>query len=252
MSIDEQPATGATVVVPEHAVGPPGMGHGGWVAGLLAEQVLGPTPTTASGAVQVTLRRPTPLGTDLDLSPADAGWALIGPDGPIAEAVPTTLDLDVPPAPTPDAARAAEAGSPSRWDERGVHPICFGCGLARDDELGLEVAVGPIHVGDHAQVAARWRPSAARAGADGTVAPRWVLAALDCPGAMAWIVDEVRAGLLGRIVYRQDHPVPLGQDLVVTGWRLEAEGRKMFAGTALVDAAGTVLARARATWFGWG
>jgi len=231
-----------TVVVPETHIGPPTMGHGGYVAGFLASRVAGP--------VQVTLRRPTPVGVPLQVVDAgDGRWELRDGDDLIAEAEPAALELDVPPLPSVDDARAAEAGSPSRWDERGVHPICFGCGLAREDDLGLELGVGPLEVDGVRQVAAAWHPPARLAGADGLVDPQLVLAALDCPGAMAWIVDGTFAGLLGRIVAEQTGPVRAEVDHVVTAWQIERDGRKLFSGTALATAHGEVLARTRQTWF---
>lgn len=231
----------STVVVPEHFVGPPGMGHGGYVAGLLARHV--------DGAVQVTLRRATPVGVELDVTVQD-GRVVLSHDGElVAEAEATTLDLEVPPVPDVDAAREAEKGSPSHWNELGVHPICLGCGLARDDADGLEIAVGPLEVDGLEQVAAVWRPTPAMAGPDGTVDPQWVLAALDCPGAMAFIARGTFAGLLGRIVFEQLTPAEVGVDHLVTGWEIDRDGRKLFAGTALATPDGTVLARARATWF---
>ena len=230
------------VVVPEHCVGPPGMGHGGYVAGLLARRI--------DGASQITLRRPTPIGAELVLEDlGDQRWALRDGDDLIADAEPASLDLDVPPVPTVDEARKAEIDSPSRWNEHGVHPICFGCGLARDDDEGLEVTVGPLEVDGHDEVAAVWRPGRALTGVDGGIDTHWVLAALDCPGAMAFIARGTFAGLLGRIVFEQTGRVRPDVDHVVTGWQIDRDGRKLFAGTALAAADGTVLARARATWF---
>ncbi|WP_436794455.1 hypothetical protein [Actinospongicola halichondriae] len=232
----------SSVVVPENCVGPPSMGHGGYVGGLLAREI--------DGAAQITLRQPTPVGVELEI--VDCGGdrlELRHGDELLVEATPGDLDLSVPTPPSIDEARAAEAGSPSHWDERGVHPICFGCGLARDDDEGLEIAVGPVTVDGVDQVAAVWRPRADQADADGVVDRQWVLAALDCPGAMAYIADGTRAGLLGRIIFEQFAPVPVETDLVVTGWQIGVDGRKMLAGTALADADGTILAAAKATWF---
>jgi hypothetical protein len=232
----------SAVVVPPHVVGPPGMGHGGYVAGLLARHV--------DGAVQVTLRRATPVGVEVDVEVSDEGVVTLSHDGElIAEAEPATLELEVPPVPDVEAARVAEKDSPSHWNELGVHPICFGCGLARDDDEGLAIPVGPLEVDGYEQVAAVWRPTAAMAGPDGRVDPLFVLAALDCPGAMAFISRGTFAGLLGRIVFEQTGQVEPDVDHVVTGWQIDRDGRKLFAGTALATADGTVLARARATWF---
>ncbi len=236
------PADRLVVVERRHA-GPPGMGHGGYVAGLLAER----WPT----GCEVTLRRPIPLDTSLRIDEAADRSTLSHDDVLLAEAVPAALDLDVPPPPHPDAARAAEARSPSRFGDAGVHPTCFGCGLARPDGDGLRIAAGPV-AGDGAedgQVAAVWRPAATGATEDGWADPRAVVAALDCPGAFAFIAAGERAGLLGRITVRLDAPVPADQEHVVTGWRIGTDGKKLLAGTALHALDGTLLAAARAVWF---
>ena len=230
------------IEVTRHFAGPPTMGHGGYVAGLLAARTAGP--------VQVTLRRPVPLDEPLDLVDLDGDrHELRRGDEVLVESEPARLELEVPAAPSVEQAAAAEEGSPSHYDGRGVHPTCFGCGAQR--EGGLRIFAGPLEVGGTRQVAAPWRPGEEHAGTDGSVATTWVLAALDCPGAFAFIAEGTRAGLLGRIVFEQLGPVAVGSDLVVTGWQIATEGRKMFAGTALFDATGTRLAAARATWFGF-
>ncbi len=222
--------------------GPPTMGHGGYVAGLFAARTDGP--------VQVTLRRPTPLDAPLQMFHLDEGrLELRDLEGElIAQSEPTSFDLDVPFAPSLDDARAAEAGSPSHQEGRGIHGQCFGCGNRAVGE-GLRVFAGPLAVEGRALVAGTWRPTDEMRAADGTVGTEWVLAALDCPGAFAFIVGETRAGLLGRIQYEQLLPVPADAEHVVIGWQVGEDGRKKFAGTAAVDADGTVLARALATWF---
>ena len=42
-----------------------------------------------------------------------------------------------------------------------------------------------------------------------------------------------------------------GEDLIVTAWPLEREGRKQFSGTALFTAAGELLARSHHVWVIW-
>lgn len=227
------------VVIDNRFAGPPAMGHGGYVAGLLAEQ--------SDGDVQVTLRRPIPIDIPLTLEGVgDGRFELRNGEEVLVESEPSKLELDVLPPPSVDAARDAEQRSPSHFNGIGVHPTCFGCGVARHD--GLRVFVGPIGVAD--KVAGTW-DATPFASPDGTVGRKWVLAALDCPGAFAFISAEMRAGLLGRIVFAQFAEVRASQDLVVSGWQVGTSGKKLFAGTALSDADGTVLAAAKATWFPW-
>ncbi len=222
--------------------GPPNIGHGGYVAGLFAER----TP----GAVQVTLRMPAPLDQPLEMvDEGDDRWSLKVGDAVIANSEPTVLDLKVPAAPSIEQARAAEPGSPSFFNGRGVHGTCFGCSSARDEGDALRILAGPTEVDGQAMVAASWSPGDTFAEPDGTVGKLWVMAALDCPGAFAFIVDEQKAGLLGRIAFEQYHSVSADTEYVVAGWQIGVDGRKLFAGTALYDDAGTVLAAAKATWF---
>lgn len=231
-----------TVVIPSNCAGPPSIGHGGYVSGLLARHVDGP--------VQVTLRKPAPLDVELDITETEPGlWSLRNGDDVIASATSTSFELEVPRAPGVEQALLAHAGSPSHRGGHGVHPTCLGCGLRREDDHGLAITVGPTEVDGTAQVAAVWRPNARHVTSDGVVDPLWVLAALDCPGAMAFIVEDIRAGLLGRISFDQHAPVAPDVDYVVSGWQVGQEGRKMFAGTALTSPEGEVLARAAATWF---
>lgn len=230
------------LVVDRRFAGPPSMGHGGYVAGLFA--------TGVGGAVQVTLRRPTPLDTPLVLERGDDGRGeLRHGDDLIADAESTTLTLAVPNPPSAQAAAASEDGSPSHRNGRGVHPTCFGCGVGREPGDALRIAAGPIDVDGVAQVAAAWLPGPAFAGDDGNVTPQFVVAALDCPGAFAFLIDNQPAGLLGRIVFEQHHPVPADVTHIVTGWQIGVDGRKFLAGTALSAPDGTLLAAARATWF---
>ena len=94
-----------TVVIRATHQGPRGIGHGGYVAGLLAREI--------DGAAQVTLRRPAPLDVALDVVAAADGRELRRGDDVIADAIATTFTLDVPTPPSPDEARAAEQRSPS-------------------------------------------------------------------------------------------------------------------------------------------
>ena len=231
------------ISIPRRFAGPPTMGHGGYVAGLFA--------TRTKGAVQVTLRRPTPLDVDLDLVELEDGrLELRHGDDVVTESQPASFTIDPPKPPTAAAARASAPGSPAFFNERGVHPTCFGCGNVRDEGDALRIFAGPVEVDGRAQVAAAWTPGPAFASPDGTVDTHWVAAALDCPGAFAFIVDDKRAGLLGRILFEQYADVRADDEYVVTGWQIGEDGRKLFAGTALFDDGGALVAAAHATWFG--
>ena len=221
--------------------GPPGIGHGGYVAGHFAP---------ADGAMQVTLRRPAPLDVPLQLVTTPEGHReLLHGDDICADAVQDSLVLDVPSPPSMDAAGAAASGSPSYYNGSGVHPTCFGCSILREPDDGLRIAAGPLTVNGRRVVAAAWTPEATFAGSDDLVDARHVVAALDCPGAFAFMVDGERPGLLGRITYEIRGPVSVGQPHVVTGWQIDRDGRKLFAGTAIHSADGMCRAAARATWF---
>ena len=51
-----------TLVIPERFCGPPGTGNGGYVAGRLASLVA--SDSGSNPTIEVTLRRPIPLGDD--------------------------------------------------------------------------------------------------------------------------------------------------------------------------------------------
>jgi hypothetical protein len=201
--------------------GPADSANGGITAGLLAAYVDAPV-------VQVTLRKPPPLETEMTVT---EGRLLHG-DVVIAEAVPGSVDLTVPPAVTVQEATLASAGY-AGLDEH-PFPTCFVCGPARTDGLGL--GAGPLAAGG---VGCVWTP------AESTAGMTW--AALDCPGG--WSADLVgRPMVLGRMTARIDALPTVGQPHVVQGWLLGGEGRKVHTGSALYSAAGEVLAVAQATW----
>lgn len=231
------------VIVTERFQGPPGIGHGGYVAGHLA---------TGSRATQVTLRRPTPLGVSLEI--------LDGPEGrrelrhgeeliAEAEGAPSPLSIDVPEPPGLHQIEAAEPSSPSHFNGSGVHPACFGCSPTRSPGDGLRLAAAPLRADGREQVAATWTPTMEFAGDTERVDPRYVVAALDCPGAFAFIADGQRAGLLGRITFELRSDVPIGEPHIVTGWQIDSDGRKFFAGTAVFSVTGELRAVASSTWF---
>ena len=97
-----------------------------------------------------------------------------------------------------------------------------------------------------------WTPSRTTTGDDNLV-PRAVLwAVLDCPSGLCWInaPDGSTCGpaVLGRLAGRIDRRPEVGEALIVGGWQLGAEGRKLASGAAVWGADGEVLASASAGW----
>jgi hypothetical protein len=211
------------MIIPARYNGPPDSANGGYAAGLVSEAL--------GGGFEVTLKRPPPLGVDLDL----VGNELRYGDVVIAEARRNTTVLD---APEPVSLKEAEAASKRYAGFRQhAYPTCFTCGPERSDGLG--VFPGPVE-GREGVVAAPWTPQEIR--------PEIIWAALDCPSG--WAVDDFqREGvLLGRMA-AAIHALPQqGEPHVVMGWRIDEEGRRRYAGSALFDRAGELLAAARSTW----
>ena len=179
------------------------------------------------------LRRPPPLGVELDL----VGHELKQGDVVIAEARRMTESvLDAPEAVSVEAAEEASKRYPGFRHH--AYPTCFTCGPERDDGLGI--FPGPV-AGRESVVASPWTPREA-------LRPEIVWAAIDCPSG--WAVDDFqREGvLLGQMGAAIAALPTVGEPSVVIGWRIGEEGRKRFAGSALFSAGGDLLAAARSTW----
>jgi hypothetical protein len=213
------------VIIPARFNGPPGSANGGYACGLFSEAL--------GGGFEITLLVPPPLDTQLDI----VGDELRHGDLVVARARRAAhSDADVA---APVSLAEAEAAS-TRYAgfEHHAYPTCFTCGPAREDGLGI--FAGPVE-GRDGVVAASWTPEAG-------VRAEIVWAALDCPAG--WAVDDFqREGvLLGRMAASiHGRPEP-GEAHVVIGWRIDEDGRKRFAGSALYTAGGDLVAHARSTW----
>jgi hypothetical protein len=216
------------MIVPGRYNGPPDSGNGGYTCGLVAA-ILG-------GVAEVTLRRPPPLDRDLEVVRANGRVQIRDGAALVAEAEPAAVDADVP---TPvSVEEAAEASARYAGFLHHAYNTCFVCGPGRED--GLRVYAGPVE-GRPGLVASPWTPGP-------EVRPELVWAALDCPSG--WAVDDFqREGvLLGRMAAEIDRLPASGEPHVIVGWRVGEDGRKRFAGSALLTGEGEALARARSTW----
>ena len=105
--------------------GPPNSGNGGYACGLLGALI--------GDSAEVTLRKPPPLETEMEITHEDGEWTLSDGEMVIATGHATELNLDVPAPPSFDDATAAE----SNYIDRELHifPTCFVCGPDRHHGL---------------------------------------------------------------------------------------------------------------------
>ena len=223
-----------SLAIPARFNGPPDSGHGGYSAGLAASLVDGP--------VEVALRAPPPLETELAAERREDGSvALLDGGTVVLEARPTSVDVDPPPPVAFDDARAAEADSIFLSD-RHPFPTCFACGPRRPEGDGLRLFAGPV--ADREVFAAAWIPAAEFG--EATVEPLFVWAALDCPSSAPTMSGKTI--VLASLAAALRRPVAIGEPHVIGSWRISDDGRKHWNGVVLWDAEGGVCAVGRALW----
>lgn len=222
------------IVIDRRFRGPPNSGNGGYSCGVLGDRY--------EEVATVTLRRPPPLDTPLQLVEEEGEVRLFDGDALVGEARPDTLDVEVPTAPRIDEARIASLGYTGFQEH--PFPTCFVCGPDREPGDGLRLFPGLV-AGEQL-VATPWEPDQSSDGGSGLVHRRHLWAALDCPSYFA--LPGRPLALLGRLTARIDRLPEVGEPLVVIGWPLGDDGRKHFAGSAVADSGGALVAHAVATW----
>lgn len=217
--------------------GPPRSGNGGYVCGVTARHLHGPCA--------VRLKSPPPLDTELRLLSTADSAQLLKDDTLIAEAHATALQLEVPPAPALDDVIAASRN----FLGFNYHPFpsCFVCGPQRHSGDGMCLFPGPVMGSE--LIAGSWQPDASLADNHGVVHPEFLWAALDCPGAFVLMpLPEGKGIVLGELVGEISKSARAGTTYIVCAWPIGHDGKKRYAGTAVYDTQGELLARARATW----
>jgi hypothetical protein len=222
------------VVIASRFNGPPTSGHGGYSAGRAAALV-------DADAVEVTLRRPPPLETELAVAREDGGVALLEGDAIVAAARPAALDVDAPPPATP--AEAAAASARFAWVHDHPFPTCFGCGPERDPADALRLFCGPVRDG---RFAVPWTPPPWTG--DGVVDRVFAWAALDCPSSAPVHGTIAAPVVLGRLTIALEGPIEVGAPHVIQSWLEGQDGRKRHTGVALFTADGERRAAGRAVW----
>lgn len=228
-----QRAVHATVSISRRFNGPPESGNGGYCCGLLAGKI--------GAAAEISLYMPPPLDRPLEVERND-GLELLDSGNLVASGRRSAVELEPPPAPSFE--DAAEWSERFTGFETHVAPTCFVCGPERRIGDGLRIFPGRSPDGEI--VAAPWIPDDSVGTKNGTVPAECLWAALDCPGYFA--AADGRFAVLGRMRADLRATVKIGERCVVAGWRMGAEGRKVFAGTALYKATGEVVGVAHQTW----
>ncbi|WP_068923948.1 hypothetical protein [Planobispora rosea] len=223
--------------VPDRYCGPKGMANGGWISGLAASYL------PAGGAVEVTLRAPTPLGTGLRVERENGRVTLFHGDRPLVEARP--VDDELTPPPFVSLHQATVAARRFLGAESHPFPTCFVCG-DREPRDGLRIHPGPVG-GVPDTVAAPWfaHPELAEWSASMPLTHVW--GALDCPTGWAHL-EPGGVALLGRLTARTYRRVVPGRTYVVVARREGRERRKLFASGAVYEVDGRLVAASRATW----
>lgn len=217
--------------------GPEDSANGGYVAGLLARDL-------GSSDCKVTLRSPPKLEHDLEYLVDSPRALLLDGDRTVATAVRFGVEVNAPEAPPFEAAEAATG----RYEGLQDHfcPSCFVCGPHRTEGDGLRIFAGPLRCRDQT-VAAVWTPAHNLAEPDGTIAPEFIWAALDCPGYFA-LRGLAGQALLTQLAVRIISSPEVGEAHIVLGWHLKSSGRKHSVGTALYTRQGEIVAVAQGAW----
>lgn len=225
-----------TISIDNRFAGPPNVGNGGYVSGLLAKGI--------DGAVQVTLRSPTPLDEPLCIDHNADDTFVLRNGHLLAEARQSTLELDIPAVPTYEAVRNTHENNGGFTNH--PFPHCFVCGPRRAPADGLCIFPAPL-AGNNA-VATAWTPHSAFGDEANAIRPEFLWAALDCPGGIAATYDRPRPIFLGQFTTELIRPVQAGVRYIVMGWVISRDGRKHVTGTALFTETGDLCGSAKAIW----
>jgi hypothetical protein len=227
------------LLIDDRLSGIPEVAHGGYVSGLIAQEIEGAT-------AEIRLRRPVPTGRHLSLDRNGGGRAELR-DGEVTLADGSAANLALAAPGSVTALQAAAAAD--RFPGFTAHPFphCLACGP--DHPEGLHIFPGPV--AGRRLVAATWVPPDALADDAGHVTAPFVWAALDCPQLWALIVhapaqttDRVVTAALGA---RVERPVLAGEPHVVIGWPIGRRQGRWLAGAAVFGPRGELCAIGRQT-----
>lgn len=189
------------------------------------------------------------METELELRHDGSEARLVYGDELVATAQRSEAQPETPPPPSYEDAVAAEAHVElDEYTKSHAFPTCFTCGPLRENGDGLRLFMGPSTPPD--TLLCTWTPHESVCDPSGVVQEPIMWAALDCPSAFPWLNDEVEHGpiVLGRISAVVHRRATANDPVVVAGWKISREGRKLFSGSALFAPDGELLAASRSTW----
>ena len=235
-----------TLIVQAGFNGPRLSGNGGYVGGILAHRFT--QEFGGDGAVEITLRAPIPIETEMQLAhDGDGVLRLLDGDTLVCEARAGSVDHLTPPSVPTDWREVLRAGEEGGSDADSDFADCLVCGRSRAIGDGLRVfgTPGP----EPGRSLSCYLPHAAHADDSGRIRSEFIWGALDCPGAWAaQDPDDWRPTLTGRMTVKVMDRPRMGERCAVVGWRIGAEGRKLYSGTALYTETGRLCALGACTW----
>jgi hypothetical protein len=230
-----------TLTIPAWFNGPPGSGNGGYTCGRVAQLV-------GAEVVEVSLRRPPPLDTPLEVVREGERVEVRDGDALVAEGGPSELLVDVPDPVQASEIEAVREEGLAQWAEGHPFPTCVVCGPEREPGDGFRIFPGELPGGD-GLFAGGWTPAPWLGDEAGRVRPEAVWAALDCPtSAPVMHLGGGPPAVLARLTARLGCDVRVGERHALVSWRLAVDGRKSHSASALFDESGRLLCAARALW----
>jgi hypothetical protein len=223
-------------------------GNGGYFCGLVA----GVAP--AATAIEIRSRAGIPLERPLTVRVGTRTVEVLDDGALVARSAPERLAVQAPAPPPLEVALEASHRFEACLDDGSIRipfPECFVCGQRRGPGDGLRLFAGPLPGDDPGRGQVRvagWQPDPAFLDEDGRLRPEFGWSALDCPGG--WALPG--PGNTGTLQVEIREPVDGRRGLIVMGWRGPAAtrvgSRRRYAGTAMFDGAGRLLALGAAIW----
>lgn len=237
------------VTIDQQFCGPPDSGNGGYCGGLLGRYFDGP--------FTIRLALPIPLNTSLNIAEdnesADTIYLQHDEQVVTSASIAPDFELIVPPCPSLADTEAAE----KRYKGFLKHPFptCFVCGPDRQRDDAMCLYPGPLLPTPESStpiVASRWIVDSSYCDESGSLKKEFLCAALDCPSSFGILEEPENLRLvpmvLGSLTVEVNGTLSAGEQAIVIGWPINSSGRKAVGGTAIFNAAGECIAKAKALW----